>query len=98
MNYAYSRSHFIWLPQAVAKKIYHLSQKVSYASKIIDPVINGFSPNDVSSHFHICYHSIVKISIRDICLDSSNTSNVDSLGRFGISVVDKVKTDIFIKK
>ena len=27
------------------KNIFHLSQKVSHASKIIDPVINGFIPN-----------------------------------------------------
>ena len=55
LNYSYSISHFIWLPQAVAKKlIYRLSQKVSYASNIIDPVINGFSPNYVSSNLHIC--------------------------------------------
>ena len=47
LNYSYSRSHFSRLTQAVAKIIiYRFSQKVSYASKIIDPVINGFSPND----------------------------------------------------
>ena len=47
LNCSYSRSHFSRLPQAVAKKpIYHLSQKVSYASKIIDTVIYGFSTND----------------------------------------------------
>ena len=47
LNYSCSRSHFSRLPQAVAKKIINrLSHKVSYASKIIDPVINGFSPND----------------------------------------------------
>ena len=48
LNHSYSRSHFSRLPQAVAKNIIHrLYQKVSYAFKIIDPVINGFSPNDV---------------------------------------------------
>ena len=47
LNYSYSRSHFSRLPPAVAKKlIYRLSQKFCNPSKIIDPVINGFSPND----------------------------------------------------
>ena len=50
LNHLYSSSHFSRLPQAVAKKImYRLSQKVSYSYKIIDPVINWFSPNDVSN-------------------------------------------------
>ena len=45
LNYSYSISHFSMLPKAVAKNIiYCLSQKVVHASKIIDPVINGFSP------------------------------------------------------
>ena len=65
LNHSYSRSHFIRLPQAVAKKIiYHSSQKVIYASKIIDMVINGLSSNDLLSHVHICDHSIVKFDIR----------------------------------
>ena len=46
MNDLYSRSHFSRLPQAVAKKLIHCSsQKVSYASKIIDSFINGFITN-----------------------------------------------------
>ena len=46
LNYSYSRSHFSRLPQAVDKKlIYCLSHKVSYASNIIDLVINLFIPN-----------------------------------------------------
>ena len=32
------------------KLIYCLSQKVRYAFKIFDPVINGFSTNEVKSH------------------------------------------------
>ena len=55
-NCSYSRSRFIRLPQAISKKHYCLCHTDSYASKIIDPVINEFSPNDVSSHFHICDH------------------------------------------
>ena len=48
LNYSYSINHFSSLPQGVAKNlIYIFSQKVSYAYKIIDPVINGFSINDV---------------------------------------------------
>ena len=46
LNYSYSISHFIRLPQEVAKKrIYHLYQKVSYSSKRIYPVISIFITN-----------------------------------------------------
>ena len=76
--------------------IYCLSQKVRYASKIIDAVINGFSPNDVSIHLRIFYHSIVTFFIREKCLGFTNTSLIDILDRFIISVVYKVKTDICI--
>ena len=67
-----------------------MSQKVSYSSKIIDPVIDGYIPNDYSSNFHICDHSIVKFLIREKRIYFSNTSHVDSLDRFRTSVVDKV--------
>ena len=41
LNYSYSRSHFSRLPKSVAKNIiYRLSQKVSNAYEIVDPVIN----------------------------------------------------------
>ena len=57
LNYSHSRSHISRLPQAVSKNVINfLSQKVSYASNIIDPFIDGFSPNDESSHFHIYDH------------------------------------------
>ena len=65
---------------------------------MIDKVINGFSTNEVISIFHICDHSIITFGKRYLCLDSSNTSNVDSLDRFRKSVVDKVKLDISILK
>ena len=78
------------------KKKYCLSQKVSYAYKIIDLVTNGFSPNDISSHLYICDTSIVTFGIREKCIGFSNTSRVDSLDRFRISVVDELKTDKFI--
>ena len=71
-------------------------QKVSYTYKIVDLVINGFSTNDVSSHSHICDHSIVTFGIREKCIGFSNTSHVDILDRFIRSVVDKVKSDIFL--
>ena len=65
LNYSYSTSHFSRLPQAVAKKIIcPLFQKISNDSKIIDPVINGFSPNDESINLHIYDHSIVTFVIR----------------------------------
>ena len=50
------------------KKIHRLSQKVTYAYKIIYMVIDGLSPNYVSSSLHICDHSIVTIDIRENCL------------------------------
>ena len=66
LNYSYARSHFSRLPQAVARKLIHrLSQTVSNPSKIIDPVIHEFSPNDVSSILPICDHSIVTFGIRE---------------------------------
>ena len=50
------------------KIINRLSNKVSYVYRIIDPVIDGFSPNDESNHFHICDHSIVTFGIREKCI------------------------------
>ena len=42
------------LPQAVSKEpINHLTQKVSYDSMMIDPVINAFIHNKTSSNLHI---------------------------------------------
>ena len=65
----------------------HLFQKASYAYKKIDTVMNEFSPNDVSSHLHICDHSIVKFDIIENCLGFPNTSHVESLNSFRISAV-----------
>ena len=73
-----------------------MSQKFSYASKIIDPVIYGFSPNYESIHFHRCDHSIFTFGTREKYIGFSNNSRVDSLERFRRSVVDKVKSDICI--
>ena len=73
-----------------------MPQKVSYASKITDPVINGFSPNKVTSNLHICDHPIVTFGIREFCLGVSNTSHVDSLDIFRKSAVNKFKRDIYI--
>ena len=99
LNYSYSRSHFSWLPRVVSKKlIYSLSLKVSCASKIIDPVINGFSPNELTSHFHIYDHSIFSFGIGWLFLVFSNTSHVDSLDRFIKLVVYKVKREKCILK
>ena len=75
-----------------------MSHKVSNSSKIIDTVINVFSPNEVTSHLKICDHSIVTFCIRGLCLVFSDTSHVDSLDRFRKSVVDKVKRDTCILK
>ena len=65
---------------------------------IIDPVINGFNPNEVNIHWHFCDYSIVDFGIRGLCLGFSNSSHVDSLVRFRKSVVHKVKTDLCILK
>ena len=92
LNYSYLGSHFIRLPKAVAKTfINYFSQKNSYASKIIDPVIDEFIPNDESSDFHIFDHSIVTFGIKEIFIGLSNTCHVAILDRFRRSVVDKVK-------
>ena len=99
LNYSYSRSHFSRLPQAVSRKIIcSLSQKFSNASKIIDPVINGFIPNDESGYFHICDHSFFTFGIIKVYIGLSNISHVDPLDRFRRSVDDKVKTDLCILK
>ena len=93
LNYSYSRSHLSRLSQAVAKRlIFWLSRKVSYASKIVDPVINGFSPHEVRSNLHICDNSIVAFFIIGFCFGFSKTSHVDSLDGLRKSVVDKVIT------
>ena len=97
MDFSYSRSHSRWLPQAVSKRpINRLSHKVSFASNIIDPVINGFSVNEVKSHIHIWDNKNISFSTRELCLGLSENSHVDSLDRFGKKVVDKVKYDICI--
>ena len=57
-------------------------QEVSYASKRIYPVIDGFSPNDASSHLHTCDNSIFTFGIREWFIGFSNTSHVYSLDRF----------------
>ena len=75
-----------------------MSQKVSYAYKKIDTVINGFSPNDVSSHFYICDHSMDKFGMREKILGLSNTSYVEGLYSFIKLVVHKVKFDIIFFK
>ena len=61
-----------------------------------DPVINGFSTNEVTSHFHICEHSIVNFGQRGFCLGFSYTYRVDNLDSFIKVVVDKVNLEIYI--
>ena len=90
LYYSYLRYHFSWLQQAVAKNIF-LSQKFSFDFKIIDPVDNGFSPNEIIINFHIYDQSIVTFGLRGLCLWFLNTSHVNSLYRFRKLVVEKVK-------
>ena len=58
--------------------------------KIIDPVINGFSPHEVRSNLYICENSIITFGIRGLCLGCSNNTHVEILDRFIKSFVDKV--------
>ena len=99
MKYSYSISRFSWLPQALDKELINqLSRKVSYASMIFYPDINGFRTNGVKIHLYICDNSIVTFGISGLCLGFSNTSQVDSLYRLRKSVFDKIKTDVYIIK
>ena len=75
-----------------------MSQKVIYASKTIDSVINGFIPHELRINLHICDQPIVKFGIRGLCLGFSSTFHIDSLYRFRRPVVDKVKTEVWIEK
>ena len=63
----------------------------------IDPIIDGFSTNEVKGYLQICDHSIINLWIRGFCLGFSDTSNIDILHRFRKSVVDEVKLYIPIK-
>ena len=77
------RRHFSWLPQAVSKEIINrFSNKVIHDSMKIDPVIYGFSPNEVRIYFHIFHHSIFTFGIRGFYLGLPNTSHRDSLDFF----------------
>ena len=71
--------------------INRLSQKDIYASMKVDPVINALITNEVKVHLHICDHSILTFGLRGLCLGFSNTSHVESLGRFTKTVVDTFK-------
>ena len=62
--------------------MYRLSHKVINDYKIIAAVINGFIPDDESSHLRICYHSVFTFGIIEKCICFSNTSSVDSLDSF----------------
>ena len=73
-----------------------MSQKFSYASRMIDIGINEFSTNGVRSNFRIYDHSMTTFIKIGFCLGFSNTSHVDILDRFRKSVVDKVKHEIII--
>ena len=54
LRLSYSRRHFSPLPQAVSKVLIdNFSQKVSYASMMIDTCINGFIYNEIIILFHI---------------------------------------------
>ena len=75
-----------------------MSQKVIYAYKNIDTVIDGFIPHEVRGHFHIYDHSIIKFGIIGFCLGFSNTYNVGILDRYRDSIVDKVITELCILK
>ena len=99
LNLFYSRSHSSWSTQSFSKGlINNLYQKVSYTSTTIDTVINGFIPNELKSHLHICFHSIFTFGKIIFYSGFSNTYNIDSLDRSRKLVVDTVKFDISIFK
>ena len=47
---------------------------------------------------NICYHSIVIFGMKEKHLGLSNSSYIESLERFRVTVVDNVKTDICLLK
>ena len=67
-----------------------LSQKVSYASMIIDTVISGISPNEEKHYLHNCDIWIINFGKRSLFLGFSNTYHVDSLDRFRKVVIENV--------
>ena len=88
---SYFISQFSFLPQALYRRLNNnLSQKVSYVSMIIYPVIIGFSLNEQMSHFHICYYLIIILGKRGLYFGFSNTDRVGSLERFRKVVFEKV--------
>ena len=98
MDFSYLISHFSRLSQAVCKGlIKYLSRKVSYDSMVINPFINGCSPNEVKTHLHICDHSIIPFGIKGFCLVFSNTSYDDSLYSFRTTVLYQVEFDLIIR-
>ena len=65
---------------------------------IIDQLINGFFPNEVKNHMHICDNLMVTFRIRVLCLGFSNNYYVESLYTFRKYFYYKVKFDIIIKQ
>ena len=97
LDFSYSISDFIWLPQKVSKGlINHLSQKVSYTSMMIYLFVNVFSPNELIGNFKICDNSIINFETIGLWFGFSNTSHVVCADRFRKAVVNKVKIDISI--
>ena len=63
-KYSYLRSRSNWLPKVFSQDLINCSSlKLSYAYMKIDPVTNGFIPNEVKSHLHICDNSIINFVI-----------------------------------
>ena len=88
LKFSYSRRHFSWLPQEVSKRIINfLSQKVSYDSMAVYPIINGFITKEVRIRLYFCDLSIITFGRKTLCLGSSGTSHVDSLDRFRGKVI-----------
>ena len=78
--------------------INRLTQKGSYASMKVDPIINVLITNEVKAHLQIFDNSIVTFGLRGLYLGVLNISHVESLYMFRKSVVDKVKLDICMFK
>ena len=68
-KYSYLRSRSNWLPKVFSQDLINCSSlKLSYAYMKIDPVINGFSTNEIEIDLRICDNSIVTLGIRGFCL------------------------------
>ena len=102
LNFSYSISHFSWLPQSVSKgEINCLSQKFSYASMMIDPVINMFIPDELKIYLHIYDNSTVTFDKGEFHIYEANpwtrTKISANIGTFVVPILMYVLIETNIK-